>query len=53
MAKNKITNYYLIFKVVGENKGEMVCIVSDEDVAIQFCRDFKEFYYLERERIVR
>lgn len=49
MSENEIRNYWIIFRQVKNGVGEMVCVVGDEDVAIQFCRDFKDHYYMSRE----
>ena len=48
---NEIKNYYLIFFRDCENAGHLVFIVESEDVAIQFCNDFKNYYYLSREQV--
>ena len=48
----KSKNYWLIFEEIEKGVGKMICIVSDEDIAKQFCRDFKGYYYMPRESFV-
>jgi hypothetical protein len=53
MKNNEERNYWVIFEIVEKKDdncvGKMVCVVGDEEVAMQFCKDHKNFYYMSRE----
>ena len=51
MAKEK-TNYYLIFHKEGEKFGSLFCVVESEAVAAQFCKDYPDFYYFARNKLM-
>lgn len=51
MAKEK-TNYYLIFHKEGEKYGSLFCVVESEAVAAQFCKDYPDFYYFARNKLM-
>ena len=46
-------SYYIIFHKVGDGLGNFVCIVENEEIAKQFCRDFTEYYYLRRDILLK
>ena len=43
-------SYYLIFHKENDNLGNFVCIVENEEIAKQFCKDFPEYYYLQKKK---
>lgn len=50
LSSYDIRNYYVIFEKTNINEGRFVCVVGDEDVAIQFCKDHPNYYYMERNK---
>ena len=46
-------SYYIIFHKENESLGNFVCIVENEEIAKQFCRDFPDYYYLRRDYIAK
>ena len=46
----KNNSYYLIFHKENESLGNFVCIVENEEIAKQFCRDFPDYYYLQKKK---
>lgn len=47
---NDIYNYCLVFQKDCEGKGWFVFAIEKEEVAIQFCKDHKGYYYITRQR---
>ena len=47
-----VKNYYLIFEKKRANLGALFCVVENEEVAIQFCRDNEDFYNMAREDVL-
>lgn len=57
LKSNEGRNYWVIFEIVEKKDtnnvvGKMLCVVDDQDVAMQFCKDHKNFYYMSREALL-
>lgn len=47
---DNIYNYCLIFEKDCEGKSHFLFVIEKEEVAMQFCKDHADFYYITRQR---
>lgn len=51
-TNEEVKNYFVIFHKIDKNQIVLVCIVENEDIAIQFCKDHEEFCYFKRDEVL-